>query len=407
MADSALVTYSYYSPTRGGSQDPNIGVIHSIESPLRPGYAKTLVGPAYFGSSAAGVSIHYLVDPVDTCQGLPETTVGFHVGGGNRGTIGIEQAGYARFSSAEWNTADGQRQMARLSALMADISRRRPKIALRWLSDAQLRGAWGNPGVTGGWVTHDQMRRVIGGTTHYDPWNAPNANTAWPSGSVMANAVAISGGGQPVVPTTPSGEDDWLDMGAKEEILDALKNRKEGSQSVFDELSYAVNKVLIPAINNVSQQVAGLRSVLFQPGYDTAGHSIREEVQWAAAHAQQGVRLGVVIDDSTGAWYAVGPGVFWHLPNMNFVNTARAAGLIDEDEHHTDATGIAAVRLMALSENADILIAPKTYTVVAGDGFNSIATKLGVTPDALASANPQVTNRDSISVGDVLNIPKA
>lgn len=398
MADSALVTYSYYSPTRGGSQDPNIGVIHSIESPLRPGYAKTLVGPAYFGSSAAGVSIHYLVDPVDTCQGLPETTVGFHVGGGNKGTIGIEQAGYARFSSAEWNTADGQRQMARLSALMADISRRRPKIALRWLTDAQLRAAWGNPGVTGGWVTHDQMRRVIGGTTHYDPWNAPNATTAWPSGSVMA---AASGG-------TPTLTGDWFDMATLDDlkkavtdpaVLDAIAGtvwmKTLRSAAARDELLQAADKIDFLYRSETFTDEKGNVTLPFTKSAasfnDTRGMSSR---------------LGVVVDDSTGAWYAVAPGIFWHLPNFDFVNAARAAGLLAEFEHHTDSSGIEAVRVVALSPNGEIYKSPTTYTVAAGDTLSKIATALGVTVEALAAAN-NISNPDAITVGQVLNVPKA
>lgn len=47
------------------------------------------------------------------------------------------------------------------------------------------------------------------------------------------------------------------------------------------------------------------------------------------------------------------------------------------------------------------------YGVVAGDQFNAIAKKFGITPDALAAANPQVTDRSALNVGQVLNIPKA
>lgn len=49
----------------------------------------------------------------------------------------------------------------------------------------------------------------------------------------------------------------------------------------------------------------------------------------------------------------------------------------------------------------------ETYTVVSGDTMGSIASKLGVTLDALKAANPKITNPDLIAVGDVLNVPKA
>lgn len=51
-------------------------------------------------------------------------------------------------------------------------------------------------------------------------------------------------------------------------------------------------------------------------------------------------------------------------------------------------------------------VKPLTYTVVSGDTFIRIAGKLGVTEDALAAANPQVTNRAALDIGQVLNIPK-
>lgn len=49
----------------------------------------------------------------------------------------------------------------------------------------------------------------------------------------------------------------------------------------------------------------------------------------------------------------------------------------------------------------------KTYTVVSGDTFTGIASKLGVSVDALKAANPQVTDINDIAVGQVLNVPKA
>lgn len=48
---------------------------------------------------------------------------------------------------------------------------------------------------------------------------------------------------------------------------------------------------------------------------------------------------------------------------------------------------------------------PTTYVVVKGDTFNAIAAKLGKSVDALAAANPQVTNRSALDIGQVLNVP--
>lgn len=211
--DSSLVTYAYEAASYGGSHNPNIGVLHDVESPLKAGYARALIGPDWFGSPKAGTSTHYLVDPVDICQGVPENRIAWHCGTGNRGTIAVEQAGYARFTRADWNTPDGIAQRTNVARLMADINVRRPLIQLRWLTDNELRYAFNNPGTPGGWATHDQMRRVIGGTTHYDPMNAPDATTAYPLTELMMQAVSIRTGKNPEQP-----QKDWDEMATPEEI---------------------------------------------------------------------------------------------------------------------------------------------------------------------------------------------
>lgn len=207
VTDSSLVTYTYWAPAHGGGQNPNIAVIHDIECPLVPGYARTLTGPAYFGGSRAGVSAHYVVDPVDTCQGVREGTVGYHVGGSNEGKIGVEQAGYARFTTAQWKTPDAVRQHARVAALLADINRRRPLIRLRILTDSELRTADRNPGSPGGITTHNQISRVLRTTSHHDPYVSSSSKVYYPLGEVVNAAIRIRGGGTVTPPPTISAED--------------------------------------------------------------------------------------------------------------------------------------------------------------------------------------------------------
>jgi LysM repeat protein len=45
------------------------------------------------------------------------------------------------------------------------------------------------------------------------------------------------------------------------------------------------------------------------------------------------------------------------------------------------------------------------YTVQSGDTLSSIADQLGVSLSALEAANPQITDPDSINVGELVNIP--
>lgn len=223
MADSPVVTYEYWSPNQNGAgQNPNIGVLHDVESPLAPGYAKSLIGPAWFGSTKAGTSTHYIVDPIDICQGVRESVQAWHCGTGNRGSIGVEQAGYARFNRDEWTTSDGLKQRHNVARLMADINSRRPLIRLKWLSDSELRSAFNNPGSPGGWATHNQMSRVIGGTNHYDPMNSAGSDQAYPLSELMNEAVAIRNGS-----TTPV-EDDDMPLSTEDinKIVEALVNHE-------------------------------------------------------------------------------------------------------------------------------------------------------------------------------------
>src|SRR5690606_17477261 len=139
-----LMAYPYIggSPNGGGmpSPGPTMIVIHSIESPLGSGYARSLGG--WFASGAAGTSCHYIVDPDETIQLLPENVIGWHCGRGNTRTIGIEQSGYAKFSRGEWLTDAGRRQLSRVASLVADLCARWG-IPLRWLDGdpASIRAA--------------------------------------------------------------------------------------------------------------------------------------------------------------------------------------------------------------------------------------------------------------------------
>jgi LysM repeat protein len=48
-----------------------------------------------------------------------------------------------------------------------------------------------------------------------------------------------------------------------------------------------------------------------------------------------------------------------------------------------------------------------TYTVEAGDLLGTIAQRFGLTLDELLAANPQITDPNTIQVGDIVTIPEA
>lgn len=56
-----------------------------------------------------------------------------------------------------------------------------------------------------------------------------------------------------------------------------------------------------------------------------------------------------------------------------------------------------------------VVIEPEelTYTVEAGDLLGTIAQRFGLTLDELLAANPQITDPNTIQVGDVVTIPEA
>lgn len=152
----------------GGAQPAGgvkFGVLHDAETPLSAGYAQSIA--SYFTRNTNSTSAHFMVDPIATVQMLDTSRIAWHCGNGNTRSIGVEQAGYASFTPAQWTTADGHAQMARVAALMRNINAAHG-IGLYWMTDQQLRDAYAGK-ITGGWATHAQCSRVLGGSTHTDP----------------------------------------------------------------------------------------------------------------------------------------------------------------------------------------------------------------------------------------------
>ena len=151
--------------SHGGAMRPTLQVVHSAETPLRAGYAAS-IAENWFGRSAP-TSAHFMVDPVELIRMLSDNVVAYAVGPAANGfTLNWEQAGYARFSRAEWTTDDGMAQMDKLAAGVRERGLANG-IPLRWASDDDIRAA--ARGVPGGICFHDDIRRVLGGTTHSDP----------------------------------------------------------------------------------------------------------------------------------------------------------------------------------------------------------------------------------------------
>ena len=84
-------------------------VLHTAECPLRGGFAQSLTIWAI--TTAVIASWHWLIDPIARVRMISEQYAAWHASEANPMSEGFEQAGYARFSRAEWTTPDGMLMM--------------------------------------------------------------------------------------------------------------------------------------------------------------------------------------------------------------------------------------------------------------------------------------------------------
>lgn len=110
-------------------------VLHSAECPLRGGYALSLTEWAI--TSGVIASWQRFIDPFHRVYMIEDDYAAWHASEANPMSIGWEQAGYARFSRAEWTTPDGMLQMESLAYDMAQVAKR-DGIPPVWLTTAQV-----------------------------------------------------------------------------------------------------------------------------------------------------------------------------------------------------------------------------------------------------------------------------
>lgn len=96
-------------------------VLHSAEVWEKPSSAEAVA--AYFQNPPVVASSHFVVDCDSIVQCVKTEHVADHCGRGNDRSIGIEQAGYAKQSEAEWLDAYGQQMLGLVSKLVAREAR--------------------------------------------------------------------------------------------------------------------------------------------------------------------------------------------------------------------------------------------------------------------------------------------
>ncbi len=146
-----------------GPQTKRWIVIHCMEAPEASTTAEN-VAEWFAGNRgpAPRSSAHYCIDDDTVIQCVPPEMIAWHAPGANRHGIGLELAGYARQSRAQW-ADDFSLRMLGLGAWLSRQLVQQFGIPIAFV-DAQGLNA-DEPGFT----THDEVRKAFGKTTHTDP----------------------------------------------------------------------------------------------------------------------------------------------------------------------------------------------------------------------------------------------
>lgn len=209
-------------------------VLHSAESPLRGGYAQSLTNWA--NGPGVEASWQWFVDPIAIVQMVDPQYTAWHATWANSLSEGFEQAGYARFSSAEWTTAEGWKQMDNLAWLMAERCKA-TGIPARWLTTAEVNAVRAGNRSIKGICTHAQV----------DPAQRTDPGSNYPYDTLMAKIQGYMGGTINTQSTTIEEDEmpftfDDLKRAATEGALAALEWKVDNSvgrkSSVLDTARY-------------------------------------------------------------------------------------------------------------------------------------------------------------------------
>lgn len=117
----AFIQARNYTPAKRTSVD--LVVIHDMEAAESRSTAEN-VAKWFAGPSAPKASAHYNVDSDSIIQSVREHDVAWHAKQANRVGIGIEHAGYAKQTAAQWLDDYGRDMLTRSAELVAGICKR-------------------------------------------------------------------------------------------------------------------------------------------------------------------------------------------------------------------------------------------------------------------------------------------
>jgi N-acetylmuramoyl-L-alanine amidase CwlA len=146
----------------GGSQTPRLIVLHSTVSPCRNGAAREVARFFSNRPETGKTSAHYVVDPGEVIQCVPDHTVAYHCGY-NQDSLGIELCDMPDAKSKRrWDDKNHRAMEVRAARLVAELCLAyniRP-----WFVPA-FALKMGVKGVT----THAEMSKAFKRSTHWDP----------------------------------------------------------------------------------------------------------------------------------------------------------------------------------------------------------------------------------------------
>lgn len=148
-----------YTKTNGRKID--LIVLHTMESPEKPDSAESVA--RWFASpSAPQASAHYCIDNNSAVQCVRDQDIAWHAPGANNNGLGLEHAGYARQTAAEWNDAYSQQMLALSAALTAQL-------CAKYAIPVQFVDALGLIKGQRGITTHRQVSEAFKKSSHWDP----------------------------------------------------------------------------------------------------------------------------------------------------------------------------------------------------------------------------------------------
>ncbi|MEV5080336.1 peptidoglycan recognition family protein [Streptomyces sp. NPDC056159] len=186
MVAMKTVQAKWYGP--GRTVPVRVIVVHDMEAPEGPETAENVAHWFATMPATSKASAHVCVDNNSAVRCVADGDRAWHAPGANSDGLGIELAGYAKQTRAEWLDAYGKAMFEIAAEVVADWCRKYSIPAVK-LTVAELKA--GKRGIVG----HVDVSKAYGQTNHTDP----GANFPWDYFLERVNAFL-----KPAAPSVPS-----------------------------------------------------------------------------------------------------------------------------------------------------------------------------------------------------------